>query len=105
MWMSNSEMVRGDIPATSSVSTALAELDLRVTLADHLGGNTVSAMADSFKSTAELDVAERLVSAIEAGQSAGGDKRGRQCAALLVVDREAFPLWDLRVDEQPRPGA
>jgi len=68
-----------------------------------VGGDTVSAMADSFRSTAELDHAERLVRAIEVGQSAGGDKRGRQCAALLVVDREAFPLWDLRVDEHPDP--
>ena len=35
----------------------------------------------------------------------GGDKRGRQCAALLVVDREAYPLWDLRADEHPEPVA
>jgi len=66
-------------------------------------GETVSAMADSFRATVELDLAERLVRAIEAGQAAGGDKRGRQCAALLVVDREEFPLWDLRVDEHPNP--
>ena len=66
-------------------------------------GETVSAMADSFGRTAELDLAERLVRALEAGQAAGGDKRGRQCSALLVVDREEFPLWDLRVDENPNP--
>jgi uncharacterized Ntn-hydrolase superfamily protein len=66
-------------------------------------GETVSALADSFTSTAELDLAERLVLAIEAGQAAGGDKRGRQCAALLVVDREEYPLWDIRVDESRDP--
>jgi uncharacterized Ntn-hydrolase superfamily protein len=70
-------------------------------------GETVSALADSFRETAapDLDLAERLIRALEAGQAAGGDKRGRQCAALLVVDREAYPLWDLRVDEHPQPVA
>jgi uncharacterized Ntn-hydrolase superfamily protein len=66
-------------------------------------GKTVSAMAASFVETEAEDLAERLVRALEAGQAAGGDKRGRQCAALLVVDREEFPLWDLRVDENPYP--
>jgi uncharacterized Ntn-hydrolase superfamily protein len=68
---------------------------------------TVSAMADSFQSTAgsDLALAERLVVALEAGQAGGGDKRGRQCAALLVVDREEFALWDIRVDDHPQPVA
>src|SRR5207249_9654161 len=60
-------------------------------------GETVSAMVDSFEATNDLDLGERLLRALEAGQAAGGDKRGRQCSALLVVDREEFPLWDLRV--------
>ena len=67
-------------------------------------GETVSTMADEFQATTtELDLSERLLRALEAGQAAGGDKRGRQCSALLVVDREEFPLWDLRVDEHPQP--
>lgn len=66
-------------------------------------GETISVMADAFRATADLDLAERLMRALEAGQAAGGDKRGRQCAAMLVVDREEFPLWDLRVDEHPDP--
>ena len=68
-------------------------------------GDTVSAMAASFQGTdgLGLDLAERLVRALEAGQAGGGDKRGRQCAALLVVDREEFPLWDIRVDENANP--
>jgi uncharacterized Ntn-hydrolase superfamily protein len=68
-------------------------------------GDTVSAMAAAFRETRDLDLAERLLRALEAGQAAGGDKRGRQCSALLVVDREEYPLWDLRVDEHPRPVA
>lgn len=70
-------------------------------------GKTVSAMAESFQATAgsDLDLAERLMRALEAGQAGGGDRRGRQCAALLVVDREEYPLWDLRVDEHRQPVA
>lgn len=68
-------------------------------------GTTVTAMAESFRATTDRDLAERLMLALEAGQAGGGDKRGRQCSALLVVDREEFPLWDLRVDEHPEPVA
>jgi uncharacterized Ntn-hydrolase superfamily protein len=68
-------------------------------------GATVSAMAESFATSADLDLAERLMRALEAGQAGGGDMRGRQCSALLVVDREEYPLWDLRVDEHPQPVA
>ena len=67
---------------------------------------TVAAMAESFRTTTPaIDLAERLLLALEAGQAGGGDKRGRQCSALLVVDREEYPLWDLRVDEHPQPVA
>lgn len=66
-------------------------------------GDTISAMAESFAETESYELAERLVRALEAGQAQGGDKRGRQCAALLVVDKEEFPLWDLRVDENANP--
>ena len=49
---------------------------------------------------------ERLLRALEAGQAAGGDKRGRQSAALTVVDREtAYAYLGLRVDEHPDPVA
>lgn len=70
-----------------------------------VGPETLSAMVEAFESSADMDLAERLLRSVEAGQAAGGDKRGRQCAALLVVDREEFPRWDLRVDEHPLPVA
>ncbi|HEX6969971.1 MAG TPA: DUF1028 domain-containing protein [Micromonosporaceae bacterium] len=50
-------------------------------------------------------MAEGLLRCIEAGEAAGGDKRGKQSAALLVVDREDYPLIDLRVDEHSEPVA
>ena len=43
--------------------------------------------------------AERLLLALEAGDAAGGDKRGRQAAALRVCTGEAYPALDLRVDD------
>lgn len=50
-------------------------------------------------------LAERLLNALEAGQAAGGDKRGKQSAAVRVVDVEEYPVVDLRVDEHDDPIA
>jgi uncharacterized Ntn-hydrolase superfamily protein len=70
-----------------------------------VGPETVSELARVFQERADDALSLRLLSALAAGQAAGGDKRGRQCAALYVVDAEVFPLWDLRVDENPDPVA
>ncbi len=71
---------------------------------------TVSAMAESFQnSTGPL--AHRLVQALDAGQNAGGDSRGRQAAGLLVVKEKSSyggyndRMIDLRVDDDPEPIA
>lgn len=64
---------------------------------------TIDAMAESFRESAQYDLAERLVRALEAGQRAGGDKRGRQSASIKVFAAEDYPLWDLRVDEHADP--
>ena len=42
---------------------------------------------------------------MRAGEAAGGDKRGRQSAALLVHDGEDYPLYNLRVDDHADPLA
>ena len=70
-----------------------------------VGEETVAAMAESFRDTHERPLAERLLLALQAGQDAGGDKRGRQSAALKVVDKEDYPYLDLRVDEHADPVA
>jgi uncharacterized Ntn-hydrolase superfamily protein len=72
---------------------------------------TVAAMAAAFRDRADLPFPERLVHALQAGQAAGGDARGQQSAALLVVrhaggyggrsDRHI----DLRVDDHAAPIA
>jgi uncharacterized Ntn-hydrolase superfamily protein len=72
------------------------------------GSNVIHAMRDSFieeKGTLAL----RLIKALETGQDAGGDRRGRLSAALLVADSRwigsSRPLIDLRVDVHSNPVA
>jgi uncharacterized Ntn-hydrolase superfamily protein len=50
-------------------------------------------------------LAERLIAALEAGEAAGGDKRGRQSAALLIYGGEEYPELNLRVDDHAQPLA
>lgn len=75
-----------------------------------VGPETVDALAQTFvDSTGSL--AARLVECLAAAQAAGGDRRGQQSAALLVVERDAGylnltdVLVDLRVDDHPEPIA
>ena len=71
-----------------------------------VGGETIDAMAATFEKTAGT-LAERLLAALQAGQTAGGDKRGRVSAALTVRPPPSA-LWegaDVRVDEHPDPVA
>ena len=51
------------------------------------------------------ELPERLLRALEAGQEAGGDRRGRQSAGIRVVHTEDYPYCDLRVDDHPDPVA
>lgn len=53
----------------------------------------------------DLPFAERLMIAMEAGEAAGGDKRGKQAAALRIHRSEDYPWLDLRVDDHPDPLA
>lgn len=73
-----------------------------------VGKETVEAMARTFED-AKGPLAERLIEALDAGQRAGGDSRGRQSAALLVVRENGGyggyndRALDLRVDDHPEP--
>jgi uncharacterized Ntn-hydrolase superfamily protein len=72
-------------------------------------GETVDAIAETFESTAGKPLEERLMDCLDAGQAAGGDSRGQQSAALLVVARDggyaglSDVVFDLRVDDHERP--
>jgi uncharacterized Ntn-hydrolase superfamily protein len=67
------------------------------------GEEVVQAMAKAFETTLVEELPERLVQALEAGQEAGGDRRGRQSAGITVVAEETYPWCDLRVDDHPDP--
>ena len=74
-----------------------------------VSGATVDALAETFEATGGRPLAERLLDCLDAAEAAGGDSRGRQSAALLVVERDAGyaslsdTLVDLRVDDHPDP--
>lgn len=70
-----------------------------------VGDATIEEMVRAFIASSGLDLAERLLLAMEAGQAAGGDKRGRQSASLAVHGTEDYPMVDLRVDEHAHPVA
>src|SRR5260370_38400422 len=57
----------------------------------------------SYAASAGQPLAERLIGALDAGQAAGGDKRGRQSAVLLVYSTEAVADVNLKVYDHPRP--
>src|ERR671936_2384984 len=70
---------------------------------------TVNALAVTFEQTAGEPLAERLIECLAAAQAAGGDRRGQQSAALLVVEKDggyaklSDVAVDLRVDDHAQP--
>jgi uncharacterized Ntn-hydrolase superfamily protein len=76
-----------------------------------VSAETVDALAVTFEATSGRPLAERLLESLGAAQGAGGDRRGQQSAALLVVERDAGyaslsdVVVDLRVDDHERPVA
>jgi uncharacterized Ntn-hydrolase superfamily protein len=69
------------------------------------GPAVLAETARAYEANASLPFARRLIAAMQAGEAAGGDKRGKQSAALLIHDGESYPLYDLRVDDHTDPLA
>ncbi|MCK0206653.1 DUF1028 domain-containing protein [Starkeya koreensis] len=69
------------------------------------GPEVIAVMASAFRASTGAPLDERLMRAMEAGDAAGGDKRGRQSASLRIQGAEDYPALDLRVDEHPAPIA
>jgi uncharacterized Ntn-hydrolase superfamily protein len=69
------------------------------------GPQVIEATADAWRANAGLPFAERLIAALAAGDAAGGDKRGKQAAALLIHTTEDYPALDIRVDDHAEPIA
>jgi uncharacterized Ntn-hydrolase superfamily protein len=86
-----------------------------VTWAGHVRGQDVSAAGNMLSGPAVVQrmveaylgsggsMAERLIHALEAGEAAGGDKRGRQSAGLKICTRDPYPDLDIRADDHPDP--
>ena len=69
------------------------------------GPDVLEATAAAFEATRREPLAVRLLEAMAAGEKAGGDKRGKQAAALLIYTTESYPALDLRVDDDAEPIA
>jgi len=67
------------------------------------GPRVIADTAAAFADGTKTPFARRLIAAMQAGERAGGDKRGKQSAALLIHDEEDYPLLDLRADDHPEP--
>lgn len=67
------------------------------------GPQVIEDTAQVYDAAGDLPFAERLMAAMQAGEAAGGDKRGRQSAALVICATEAYPFLDLRIDDHPDP--
>ncbi len=68
------------------------------------GSDVVQRTRDAFVA-ADGTLAERLLAAMEAGEAAGGDKRGKQSAALKICTHDPYPDLDIRADDHPDPLA
>jgi len=69
------------------------------------GANVLEAMAAAYEAAPEQTLSRRLIAALKAGEQAGGDKRGRQSAALLIHGDKEWSLIDIRVDDHADPLA
>jgi uncharacterized Ntn-hydrolase superfamily protein len=70
-----------------------------------IGEEVIQETAKAYKAQSDLPFARRLISALKAGQAAGGDMRGKQSAALLIHDDEEHAALDIRVDDHAEPLA
>jgi uncharacterized Ntn-hydrolase superfamily protein len=65
--------------------------------------NVIEETARVFAAESTLPFARRMLAALETGQAAGGDNRGKQSAAILIHDAEEYALLDIRVDDHAEP--
>jgi uncharacterized Ntn-hydrolase superfamily protein len=69
------------------------------------GARVLDDTAQAYTSNENLPFAQRLIAAMRAGEAAGGDKRGKQSATLLIHGDEEWSALDLRVDDHTDPLA
>jgi uncharacterized Ntn-hydrolase superfamily protein len=67
------------------------------------GPHVLTRAADRFEVMPDEPLADRLLEALAEGVAAGGDVKGEVSATVYVMDTEAYPLWDIRVDHHLEP--
>jgi uncharacterized Ntn-hydrolase superfamily protein len=67
------------------------------------GPQVIAETAAAYQANAALPFPRRLIAALRAGEAAGGDKRGKQSAALVIYGEEDWADLDLRVDDHADP--
>jgi uncharacterized Ntn-hydrolase superfamily protein len=67
------------------------------------GPQVIDAVAEAFESSSGRPLVDRLLASLSAGEKAGGDTKGHHSATLVVMQDEAYPLWDLRIDDADDP--
>lgn len=65
--------------------------------------NVLKQMKQTFITSINASLSTRLIDVLKTADLSGGDKFGKQSAALLIVEEEDYPLIDLRVDDHPDP--
>lgn len=67
------------------------------------GPEVVDAAVEAFLARAGEPLVDRLVAALDAGEEQGGDTMGHRSATVVVMGTEAYPLWDIRIDDAEDP--
>lgn len=90
-------------PKTAATSAHKAATNVSVAGNFLAGEQVLDAVLDTWQQMHKLPWPERLLDAMRAGETAGGDQRGRQSAALLIQGNEPYAALDLRVDHSHDP--
>jgi uncharacterized Ntn-hydrolase superfamily protein len=94
-----------NIPAAECVDWAGHMKGENVSVAGNMlaGPGVIEATLDTWNANPDVPFAERLIRAMEAGEAAGGDKRGKQAAAMKIFRGQPYADLDLRVDDHADP--
>jgi uncharacterized Ntn-hydrolase superfamily protein len=67
------------------------------------GPQVVAETVRVMRERSDLELPRRLITALKAGEKVGGDKRGKQSAALVIYGKDEYSELDLRVDDHVEP--
>ena len=99
-------VIMGTCAGGAVYSPAMTDFTFMVNGTSHMfvtGPEVVQETLKAYIAASALDFDERLLVALEAGEKAGGDKRGRQSAAVRIWNGEPVPSIDIRVDDHAAP--